>query len=58
MTVYKSASIIKLNLCCSVCKRSARKAYTFIIIELKLKGIELNKGKARMSWAQEINKGV
>jgi hypothetical protein len=58
VTVYKRALIVKLNSCYSVCKRSARKACTFIIIELKSKGIELNKGRARMLGAQEVDEGV
>jgi hypothetical protein len=48
VTVYKKVLIVKLNLCYSVYKRFIRKAYMFIIIELKLKGIKLNKGKACM----------
>jgi hypothetical protein len=51
VTVYKIALIVKLNLCYNVYKRSAYKACTFIIIELKLKGIKLNKGRAYMLWA-------
>jgi hypothetical protein len=58
MTVYKSVLIIKLNLCYNVYKRSARKACMFIIIKLKLKEIELNKGRACMLWAQKVNKDV